>query len=148
MSRGPLPSQICLLADLSVKSPGDKVRFLGCVTAYTVATATLVLCHSFPSGTDTAAHVDVKLVLDSLTGEQVRIGEWVNIIGYITHFFYGLPAQCRFNDMKSCFQATKDMLSDRIINTKYVTSISWTSNSPSHHYIITCCPYNSNKEII
>ncbi|CRK23169.1 hypothetical protein BN1708_013638 [Verticillium longisporum] len=84
MSRGPLPSQICLLADLSVKSPGDKVRFLGCVTAYTVATATLVLCHSFPSGTDTAAHVDVKLVLESLTGEQVRIGEWVNIIGYIT----------------------------------------------------------------
>jgi len=28
--------------------------------------------------------VDVKLLLESLKSEQTRIGEWVNVIGYIT----------------------------------------------------------------
>jgi len=30
------------------------------------------------------AAVDVKLVLESLKGDQTRVGEWLNVIGYIT----------------------------------------------------------------
>ncbi len=30
------------------------------------------------------ALVDVNLVLESLGSEQTRVGEWVNVIGYIT----------------------------------------------------------------
>lgn len=29
--------------------------------------------------------VDVSLVLESLGSEQTRVGEWVNVIGYITN---------------------------------------------------------------
>lgn len=32
----------------------------------------------------TFASVDVNLVLQSLKAEQTRVGEWVNVIGYVT----------------------------------------------------------------
>ncbi|KAH6697214.1 CST complex subunit Ten1 [Plectosphaerella plurivora] len=84
MSRGPLPTQLCLLSDLPSKSPGDKVRFLGCVQNYSTATACLTLTHGFPEGTEARALVDVTLLLENLTAEHTRVGEWVNITGYIS----------------------------------------------------------------
>ncbi|OHE97955.1 hypothetical protein CORC01_06818 [Colletotrichum orchidophilum] len=84
MSSGPPPSQLCLLSDLPTRPHGDKVRFLGCVTAYSTHAAVLTLEHGFPKGSDVVVLVDVKLLLGTMTSSQTSIGEWVNVIGYRT----------------------------------------------------------------
>lgn len=86
MSNGPLPSQLCLLPDLALTKEGDKVRFLGCVTSYSSASGILTLQHHHQTQDSrcVAALVDVTLVLRTLKSDQVRIGEWVNVIGYVT----------------------------------------------------------------
>ncbi|KAK0735612.1 CST complex subunit Ten1 [Apiosordaria backusii] len=85
MSFGPLPSQLCLLSSLSQKDVGDKVRFLGCVTSYSIASGILTLQYrGSEDGQLSFAAVDVNLVLQSLGAEQTRVGEWVNVIGYVT----------------------------------------------------------------
>ncbi|KAH7358285.1 CST complex subunit Ten1 [Plectosphaerella cucumerina] len=84
MSRGPPPTQLCLLSDLPSKSLRDKVRFLGCVQHYSTATACLTLTHNFPEGAEATALVDVNLLLEKLTAELTRVGEWVNVTGYIS----------------------------------------------------------------
>ncbi|KAK0668858.1 CST complex subunit Ten1 [Cercophora samala] len=85
MSFGPLPSQLCLLSSLSQKDVGDKVRFLGCVTSYSTESGVLTLQYKGSEDRQlTFASVDVNLVLQSLKAEQTRIGEWVNVIGYVT----------------------------------------------------------------
>ncbi|WYZ41469.1 hypothetical protein EsH8_V_000364 [Colletotrichum jinshuiense] len=93
MSRGPLPSQLCLLSDLPSKSPGEKVRFLGCVTSYSLGSAVLTLEHGFPQGSDVSALVDVQLLLGTLKSDQTRIGEWVNVVGYLTPSSSGTRAR-------------------------------------------------------
>ncbi|KAI9643409.1 hypothetical protein NHQ30_008028 [Ciborinia camelliae] len=80
---GPVPSKLTLLADLQQFSPGDKVRFLGCVTSYNKNSAVLTLEHNFPVGNGIKASVDVQLLLSNLKSHETRIGEWVNIVGYI-----------------------------------------------------------------
>jgi hypothetical protein len=42
------------------------------------------LRHDWPEGTQIAALVDVKLLLENLKHEQTQTGEWVNVIGYIS----------------------------------------------------------------
>ncbi|KAK4645545.1 hypothetical protein QC761_202430 [Podospora bellae-mahoneyi] len=85
MSFGPLPSQLCLLSSLSQKDIGDKVRFLGCVTSYSTESGVLTLQYRGSEDRQlTFASVDVNLVLQSLKAEQTRVGEWVNVIGYVT----------------------------------------------------------------
>ncbi|KAK2003269.1 hypothetical protein LX36DRAFT_566555 [Colletotrichum falcatum] len=84
MSRGPLPSQLCLLSDLPSRSPGDKVRFMGCVTSYSTHSAVLTLEHSFPKGSHVSALVDIQLLLGTIKPNQTQIGEWVNVVGYVT----------------------------------------------------------------
>ncbi|KAL2130503.1 hypothetical protein VTI74DRAFT_6327 [Chaetomium olivicolor] len=82
----PRPSQICLLSTLPSKQIGDKVRFLGCVRCYSQASGVLILEHRLPEETcPVHALVDVTLVLERLSSDQTRAGEWVNVIGYITH---------------------------------------------------------------
>ncbi|QUC16112.1 uncharacterized protein UV8b_00353 [Ustilaginoidea virens] len=83
MSRGPLPSKLCLLSSLADHKPGDKVRFLGCVTSYDVNTASLVLGHPYPRGTDVLVAVSARLVLETMQPEATRVGEWVNVLGYV-----------------------------------------------------------------
>ncbi|AEO62482.1 uncharacterized protein THITE_2148687 [Thermothielavioides terrestris NRRL 8126] len=85
MSNGPRPSQLCLLSALPTKQVGDKVRFLGCVSSYTPASGVLALEHRLPEEScSVLALVDVNLVLESLSADQTRVGEWINVIGYIT----------------------------------------------------------------
>jgi len=84
MSRGPLPSQLNLLTALAYREKGLKVRFLGCVTSYSASSATLKLGHDFPKDSGVIAAVDVKLLLEKLSHENLRVGEWLNVIGYIT----------------------------------------------------------------
>lgn len=54
------------------------------VQHYSTATARLTLTHDFPAGTGAAALVDVTLVLENLTEEHTRVGEWLNVIGYVS----------------------------------------------------------------
>ncbi|KAI1765153.1 CST complex subunit Ten1 [Hypoxylon sp. FL1150] len=84
MSSGPLPSQRCLLSDLTTRHVGDKVRFLGCVTGYSTHSAILTLRHEYPRGTNDNVNADVALLLQRLKAEQTDIGQWVHVIGYIT----------------------------------------------------------------
>jgi len=54
------------------------------VTAYSTKSAVLRLEHSFPSTSEpVAALVDVRLVLERLGADETRVGEWVNVLGYV-----------------------------------------------------------------
>jgi hypothetical protein len=44
----------------------------------------LKLEHRSSPNTNVSALVDVRLVLEKLGAEQIRFGEWVNVIGYIS----------------------------------------------------------------
>ena len=85
MSNGPLPTNITFLAHLPTHSQGTKVRFLGCVTKYDVSTGVLELQHAYPSAYDITviALVDVNLLLENLKREDIVVGAWVNIVGYV-----------------------------------------------------------------
>ncbi|KAF4125759.1 hypothetical protein GMORB2_1004 [Geosmithia morbida] len=83
MSGGPLPSQLCLLSSLPYRTDGEKVRFLGCVLSYSTSSARLILGHDHPRDTNVTAVVDVRLILESLGYEDTRVGEWVNVVGYV-----------------------------------------------------------------
>ncbi|KAL6704989.1 hypothetical protein ACN47E_007392 [Coniothyrium glycines] len=81
---GPVPSQLVLLGDLPHCTPGTKVRFLGCVDEYVVKTANLRLRHDFhASGAPAIANVNVEHVLERLKHDQVDVGCWLNVMGYI-----------------------------------------------------------------
>ncbi|EQL02382.1 hypothetical protein G6O67_004361 [Ophiocordyceps sinensis] len=83
MSRGPVPSQLCLLSSLPGRAERDKVRFLACVTSYSMASASLMLGHLYPKGTNVDVSVNLELVLDKLPPGLTCVGEWVNVIGYV-----------------------------------------------------------------
>ena len=85
MSNGPLPTTITFLAHLPTHPQGTKVRFLGCVTQYDISTGVLELQHAYPTTFDTTvvALVDVNLLLENLKREDIVMGAWVNIVGYI-----------------------------------------------------------------
>ncbi|KAI0406475.1 CST complex subunit Ten1 [Xylaria palmicola] len=85
MSNGPRPSERCLLSALCDRRTGEKVRFLGCVTGYSAHCAHITLKHSFPKkSSHVEALVDVKLLLETLKFEQIQMGQWVHVIGYLT----------------------------------------------------------------
>lgn len=54
------------------------------VISYSTSSACLSLAHLYPRDTNVTALVDVSLLLETLTSEQTRVGEYLNIIGYIT----------------------------------------------------------------
>ncbi|KAL4811519.1 CST complex subunit Ten1 [Aspergillus unguis] len=89
---GPLPSTRVFLADIPALPADSKVRFLGCVKTYHVSTGHLVLEHNYPrvrkSGPKSKQHapsitVDVNAVLEAVTWEELCVGAWVNVIGYV-----------------------------------------------------------------
>ena len=86
MSSAPLPTRLVFLNDLSTLAPGEKVRFLGCVTEYNISTGTLTLQHAYPSSSGNGcftANVDVNLLLSTLKSTDTQVGEWVNVMGYV-----------------------------------------------------------------
>ncbi|OAA42076.1 Telomere length regulation/capping, TEN1 [Metarhizium rileyi] len=83
MSRGPGASKLCLLSSLPDQNVGEKVRFLGCVTAYNTGTACLTLGHVYPKDTNVLVSVNIDLVLETLQSGSTRLGEWLNVIGYV-----------------------------------------------------------------
>jgi hypothetical protein len=44
----------------------------------------LTLEHNVHNGAKAQALVDIKLLLETVTSDQTRVGEWVNVTGYIT----------------------------------------------------------------
>lgn len=53
------------------------------VTSYDKETATLILEHNCPVGNRIKALVNIQLLLSSLKSHETRVGEWVNVVGYI-----------------------------------------------------------------
>ena len=86
MSNGPLPTTLIFLTHLLTHPSGTKIRFLGCVTHYTLRTAILELQHAYPpppSHKSVLALVDVNLLLETLKREDTQVGAWVNVVGYV-----------------------------------------------------------------
>ncbi|KAG4438795.1 hypothetical protein IFR05_005728 [Cadophora sp. M221] len=54
------------------------------VTNYSTKTAILTLQHNHPPGNPLKSQVDVNLLVTTLKSNETQIGEWVNVMGYIT----------------------------------------------------------------
>ncbi|GIJ84275.1 hypothetical protein Asppvi_003115 [Aspergillus pseudoviridinutans] len=91
---GPLPSTRAFLSDLPSLPTGSKVRFLGCVRTYHIPSGHLILEHDYPrrrfsanAGPEPASvAVDVNAVLEAVTAEELRVGAWVNVVGYVRNW--------------------------------------------------------------
>ena len=85
MNNGPLPTTLVFLSDLPSQAHGDKVRFLGCVTRYSISTGVLEIQHvsQLASARAVVAQVDVNVILESLKREDMEVGTWVNVVGYV-----------------------------------------------------------------
>ncbi|KAF8465108.1 CST complex subunit Ten1 [Kalaharituber pfeilii] len=100
MSLGPNPASLTLLENLAQFPLRSKVRFLGCIKAYHSASSTLIVTHttmykspssssssslssSLPRKTKTAT-VDIAIVVEQIPIGELQIGDWVNVLGYIT----------------------------------------------------------------
>ncbi|KAE8372551.1 CST complex subunit Ten1 [Aspergillus bertholletiae] len=84
---GPPPSTRAFLSGVPSLPAGLKVRFLGCVKTYNIATGHLVLEHNYPRCKPTqeppSISVDVNAVLETVTADELRVGAWVNVLGYV-----------------------------------------------------------------
>ncbi|KAJ5818691.1 hypothetical protein N7474_004282 [Penicillium riverlandense] len=81
---GPRPSSRAFLSNLPSLPADSKVRFLGCVTRYDVQNGHLILEHNYPRRKESnTVPVDINNVLESITAEDLRVGTWLNILGYI-----------------------------------------------------------------
>ena len=85
MNNGPLPIRLVFLSDLPTQAIGSKIRFLGCVSRYTLSTGVLEVQHAYhpPSKAPTVALVDVNVILESLKREDTEVGAWINVVGYV-----------------------------------------------------------------
>lgn len=54
------------------------------VNQYHEPTALLYVFHDFPSKGHYTAQVDISQLLDTIDRQNLQIGAWLNIIGYIT----------------------------------------------------------------
>ncbi|KAA8913506.1 telomere capping, CST complex subunit-domain-containing protein [Sphaerosporella brunnea] len=75
-------STLLHLQDLHRQPVGTKVRFLGCIRAYNLADATLIL--TFPPKPIPRASVNISVPLPTLNIGTLKDGFWVNVIGYVT----------------------------------------------------------------
>ncbi|EKV08246.1 Telomere length regulation/capping, TEN1 [Penicillium digitatum] len=82
---GPRPSTRVFLSDLSTLQADSKIRFLGCVTHYTITTGHLILEHNFPRSkiAPPSVSVDINALLEDLIAEELRVGTWLNVVGYV-----------------------------------------------------------------
>lgn len=107
---GPIPTRLVFIHDLSSLPLHTKVRFLGwyvnkliidelqvnmeSVTRYDVMSGRLELEHNFPpvqgrknkkdsSSASRRVSVDIYHVLKTITRDQLQVGSWLNVFGYI-----------------------------------------------------------------
>ncbi|KAJ5536994.1 hypothetical protein N7513_010180 [Penicillium frequentans] len=82
---GPRPSTRAFLCDLPCLAADSKIRFLGCVKQYNITVGHLILEHNYPRSKSepSAVSVDINAVLESLKAEDLRVGTWLNVLGYV-----------------------------------------------------------------
>ncbi|KAJ5408473.1 hypothetical protein N7509_002356 [Penicillium cosmopolitanum] len=82
---GPRASKRAFLCELPCLPADTKVRFLGCVRQYNVTEGHLILEHNYLRGNEEAniVSVDINAVLEDVTSEELRVGAWLNVIGYV-----------------------------------------------------------------
>lgn len=99
---GPRPSTRVFLCDLPSLATDTKVRFLGwyvqamvmlgihltltvSVRQYDVSTGNLILEHNYPRRKTEPefVSVDINAVLQDVTSEELRVGAWLNVLGYV-----------------------------------------------------------------
>ncbi|OKL59200.1 hypothetical protein UA08_05589 [Talaromyces atroroseus] len=93
---GPLPTRLVFMHELPSLPLHTKVRFLGCVARYDIKQGRLELEHKFSSPTKDAKNksrrssdhttkvlVDIYHVLDTIKADELQIGTWLNVFGYI-----------------------------------------------------------------
>lgn len=84
---GPPPSARAFLSSIPSLPAGVKVRFLGCVKTYNISSGHLVLEHNYPRCKPTqeppSISVDINAVLETVAADELRVGAWVNVLGYV-----------------------------------------------------------------
>lgn len=101
---GPRPSTRAFLCDLPCLPADTKIRFLGwyvsiyittknkpltlylaSVRQYDISVGHLILEHNYPRNKagPSVVPVDVNAILEDLTAEVLRVGSWVNVLGYV-----------------------------------------------------------------
>ncbi|GIZ42175.1 hypothetical protein CKM354_000545300 [Cercospora kikuchii] len=84
-NRRPEPARLILLDQAQLQAPGTKIRLLGCVHAYHIESATLVLKVDYPgtkSKTPTLL-ATIDNVLENVHHDLLQVGSWLNIVGYV-----------------------------------------------------------------
>jgi hypothetical protein len=66
-----------------VKSILQYADVLSSITSYSIKTAVLTLEHNFPLGNRARVFVDIKLLVTTVKSNEIQIGEWVNVMGYV-----------------------------------------------------------------
>ncbi|EAW08091.1 nuclear telomere cap complex subunit Ten1 [Aspergillus clavatus NRRL 1] len=56
------------------------------VRTYHIPTGHLLLEHNYPRGKSARVAVDINAVLDSVTSEELRVGSWVHVLGYVRRY--------------------------------------------------------------
>jgi Telomere capping, CST complex subunit len=104
---GPRPTTRVFLSELPSLPLHSKVRFLGwwalpslqfnasealrltrslhSVTRYDISTGCLILEHGYPTNLKTPATipVDINLLLETIKGDEIQAGAWLNVLGYV-----------------------------------------------------------------
>ncbi|KAJ0419125.1 CST complex subunit Ten1 [Aspergillus carlsbadensis] len=90
---GPLPSTRAFISDIPSLPTDAKIRFLGCVKTYHIPSGHLVLEHNYPRAKKKSQSqqkleapsiaVDVNAILETVTWEQLCVGAWVTVLGYV-----------------------------------------------------------------
>ncbi|KAL3710161.1 hypothetical protein TMatcc_003953 [Talaromyces marneffei ATCC 18224] len=94
MMNGPIPTRLVFIHELPSLALHTKVRFLGCVARYDIVRGRLELEHNYPpllgkkkkrdaSNVSRRVSVDIDHVLSTITRDQLQVGSWLNIFGYI-----------------------------------------------------------------
>ncbi|KAL1962488.1 hypothetical protein VTN77DRAFT_9609 [Rasamsonia byssochlamydoides] len=86
---GPPPTKQVFLSELATLPLHSKVRFLGCVSRYDISTGRLILEHKYPTTSKTTTTstttvpVDINLLLETVKAEDLQVGAWLNVLGYV-----------------------------------------------------------------
>ncbi|EMF14002.1 uncharacterized protein SEPMUDRAFT_61946 [Sphaerulina musiva SO2202] len=91
--RRPEPARLLLLDQVRHQEPGTKIRVLGCVHAYHIASATLVLKLEYPSKSSNSRNpktlpvptvlANIDNVLEAVNHDLLQVGSWLNVVGYV-----------------------------------------------------------------
>jgi hypothetical protein len=75
------------------------------VRNYTIATGHLVLEHNYPRNKAEfgSVSVDINAVLEDLTAEELRVGTWLNVLGYVRE---SLPPPSSFSSTPESKQSS------------------------------------------